>query len=328
MNGYSETVSRRAVLTATGLALTGLAGCLSDDSDDENNGGTATEDQNGNTDETTGDGQDGDNGGSEDSESDETRTDPILSTAIETIGADCGGSESEEISDTDLGAGTVRVAGVLPAPNPCHEATLESAEIKGKELSLVIDVADATADDEGCTQCQGAISYDAAVELADGTEITQLLVEHRTGGTIGVGESGSGGVDQEGEQGNTDEESSRELEIVEQTIETVSAECGSTGGDAGVEIEGTEIVITGVLGASDPCHEAVLSDAAIDGDGLRVAIDTEPVDEEEMCVACLGAIEYEASVRVSDVDPLSTVEVNHVGGGSYAESWASDNTTE
>ena len=98
---------------------------------------------------------------------------------------------------------------------------------------------------------------------------------------------------------------------IEATIQTVDSECASgdsdtadaTFVDSGAEIEGT-------LGAPNPCHEAALEDVTLEGDTLSVVIGVESTDE--ICVECVGRIEYRAQIDASE--PVATLVVDHVDG--------------
>lgn len=302
MNDDSAPLDRRTVLATSALALTGLAGCVTDDVDDGAGSG------NGGNDDDENDTNDG-NGNSDPSD------DPAIESAtIETTGTDCGDPDDDDVTEVALDEDPIRIEGVLPAPNPCHKAILESASVEGGTLDLTIDVEQDLPDDEECVTCHGAVEYAVTVTLATDVEISDVHVDHVTGGSIGVA--------YESEQ---ERDSGEEIdhEIRGTSIETLDTDCGSTG-DASVSPESDRIVIDGTIVAGNPCHEAVLVDAAVRDGELRVGIDVEStLGEDEVCIQCVGEIEYRAIVEVTDVEQLASVIVDHVDGGSYGSAWDS-----
>ena len=318
MTEYTGSIDRRTVLASSAIAITGLAGCVTDDIDDENGTGGPGENDN------------DDNGNGNAGPSDDPA---IESASIETTGTDCGDPDDDSVTEFSPDEDSVDVEGVLPAPNPCHAATLEAASVDGEKLALTIDVEQDLPDDEECVECHGAVEYVVSVGLAEDIEITELHVDHATGGSIGIAEErvtdrddSSEERDDAEEDGDHEDDSGVEEghhEIGSKSIETIDTDCGSTG-DATVTPETDRVVIDGTIVASNPCHEAVLSGAAVSGDELRVAIDVEStLEPDEVCIECVGAIEYRVIVEVTDAKQLSSVHVDHVDGGSYATGWDS-----
>lgn len=329
MTAYTDPIDRRTVLASSAIALTGLAGCVTEDTDDGNGTGGPGD----------GDDDNGDNAGNGTGNSDPSDDPAIESASIETTGTDCGGPDDDNVTAFSPDEDPVRVEGVLPAPNPCHEATLEAASVEESTLALTIDVEQDLPDDEECVQCHGAVEYAVSVSLVEDVEIDELHVDHATGGSFGIaqdsaterdhgGEEDADGEPEEGDDHDDDsgvEESNHE--IVGESIETIDANCvdsGSPSYGASVEVEGDEVVIEGAISASTPCHRAVLAGTAVGDDDLRVAIDIESTtDEDEACITCTGVVQYEAIIEVTDAEQLSSVHVDHVGGGSYATGWDS-----
>lgn len=101
-------------------------------------------------------------------------TPSVAEQAIETLGTACG--ETDTVGVDGVGP-TVRVHGTIPAPTPCHEAELVSAEVDDDTLALTIDV---TPDESGesCVECLGEIEYEARIELAGPPEIDTVQVQH------------------------------------------------------------------------------------------------------------------------------------------------------
>ena len=100
--------------------------------------------------------------------------------------------------------------------------------------------------------------------------------------------------------------------VTDYDIRTLDSRCQS--GDETVSINkgDSTVTISGVLTASNPCHEAMLNAVSYTGDSdtLRVNVGVESTDE--VCVDCVGAIEYEATVEFADGLPAS-VTVSHQG---------------
>ena len=240
----------------------------------------------------------------------------IVDASIETTGSDCGSPDDDQI-DAVRGEESITVTGVLPAPNPCHEAVLESSELEDGVLSFVVDVKDATTDDEECIQCHGAIEYEVRFELGDVSAVETVAVDHVTGERHEIEpESGSDTDDSTNGSSPT---------IIDDSIETVDSDCGSDSDDW-IEVDPGEetILVQGVLSASNPCHEAVLEDVAIEETRLSLVVDVRSTLEEgDVCVECVGSIAYEALIGVTDADALDSVHVDHVTGGEHVVSWDS-----
>ncbi len=106
------------------------------------------------------------------------------------------------------------------------------------------------------------------------------------------------------------EDEPEELSVVSVSVDTIDADCGSEDADdSSYEIDDNTVEVTGVLVAPNPCHEAV-ADTEIEGADLTVFVDPEAEDDVEHCVDCIGEIEYEVEVELSD-DGVDSVEVVH-----------------
>lgn len=92
----------------------------------------------------------------------------VSSRDIRTNSADCAsaGNQAASINSRD---GTVIVAGILSAPNPCHSASLASAEYDADADRLTVSV-EAVEDEDAamCTECVGAIDYNAEIGFSGG----------------------------------------------------------------------------------------------------------------------------------------------------------------
>jgi hypothetical protein len=69
------------------------------------------------------------------------------------------------------------------------------------------------------------------------------------------------------------------------------------------------VSLAGVKTASNPCQEVVLN-TAVSGAELSVDVATEPQEDSDDCIQCIGSLEYEATVALSN-DAVETVTVSH-----------------
>ena len=135
------------------------------------------------TDEENPDGTDGegdDTGDADRIENDETEDSitnaAVEETSIETVASDCD-SPPDDQHTVDTTGDIVVIEGTLPAPDPCHEATLASVSLVDGTLSIVIDVVDTGGI---CPTCIGAVSYRATVEPTDSADVESVTIEHAT----------------------------------------------------------------------------------------------------------------------------------------------------
>ena len=101
---------------------------------------------------------------------------------------------------------------------------------------------------------------------------------------------------------------------------TIDAACGDEE-SAAVAVEDDVVTVDGAITAPNPCHEAVLGNVTVAGDQLSIHIDVVSTGEE-VCIECVGRIEYEATVRVRDADALGSVHVIHADGESFTHDLA------
>jgi len=297
-------LTRRKLLSSTAVvAGAGLAGCISGSDDDAENG----DDQAGSGDPDTG--EDGnetstpENGTDGNGTSDEQAEG--LEATIETLGSDCGGADA---ADVEFGTERITVSGTTPAPNPCHEAVIEESSVGGDGFTLVVGV-EAPNPDEECMECVGEVAYEARLsgESVDG--ISQGTVRHRQGGTHGFA------VETE-----TAEMDPEERQISDTAVETVESGCLSETDSRELSMSRRDggITVEGSVETPNPCHEAVLQDAAIDGTALTVDIAARStLGEDEMCSQCRGVVQYSARIDLPNHDALETVTVRHPGGESH-----------
>lgn len=158
----------------------------SDDGDDSDAGGTdGTDDGSATNSSDDGSGDDEledgetENGENEtvgaDGESDDSGGD--VRSSVETTNTDCYSDGADRHGATvEFGEDRLVVTGHLEAPNPCHEAVLETATVRDGAMVLEIGL---EAEDGFCTECVGRIEYEATVEVADGAP-DEVVVYHRS----------------------------------------------------------------------------------------------------------------------------------------------------
>lgn len=123
-------------------------------------------------------------------------------------------------------------------------------------------------------------------------------------------ESGGGGTDDP------------EPTLESRNIETTGSGCSDGDhGDASVNVGDSSITVEGTIQASDPCHEAILQDVALEDRTLSLTVDVEATGA--MCTECVGEIDYEATFEIENVDGVESANVDHVGGPSMAMGWDS-----
>lgn len=103
----------------------------------------------------------------------------VQSTAIETTGTDCGVTDT---ADVEMAGRAVNIRGTITASNPCHSATIDSAEVQHDMLHLDI-AAVPDADVDACIECIGEISYRALIELDGLPVLTDVRIDHHEGDT-------------------------------------------------------------------------------------------------------------------------------------------------
>ena len=103
-------------------------------------------------------------------------------------------------------------------------------------------------------------------------------------------------------------------------LSTVDAACGDEE-SAAVTVEDDVMTVDGALTAPNPCHEAVLGDVSVAGDQLSIHVGAVSTGED-LCIECVGRIEYEATVTLRDADALGSVHVIHADGESFTHDLA------
>lgn len=166
-------MKRRALLrqASAAVAVGAVAGCLSDpgegssgDDTAETNGSTESDDDETDRDETT--------------ERETTRSGPPEMTArsISTTNTDCRSSDDPETASVSFGADRVDLSGVVPAPDPCHEAAFESVQYEESELVVVVTL---SSSDGACMECEGIVEYEGTVGFDNGVPET-VTVKHES----------------------------------------------------------------------------------------------------------------------------------------------------
>ncbi|QSG13747.1 hypothetical protein [Halapricum desulfuricans] len=132
------------------------------------------------------------------------------------------------------------------------------------------------------------------------------------GVTAAIGLAGCGGASGATGPTETDTESAS---VGSRSITTTEAGCGGPDETASVsfDTERTEIAVDGAIGAANPCQEATL--AAVDdatGTGtVTVTVGTKPTGD--VCVQCLGRVEYTATIGFEGTLP-DRIVVEHGEG--------------
>lgn len=113
----------------------------------------------------------------------------VLSSSIETTGADS--RDGTQTGDTDLETSgeTVTVTGRILTETPHYEAVLEEIGIERRKLQLTIGTKSTLDDDEVGTQVLGFIEYEATIEIDDVDNLTGATV-HLPNGSAGFGWEG------------------------------------------------------------------------------------------------------------------------------------------
>lgn len=99
--------------------------------------------------------------------------------------------------------------------------------------------------------------------------------------------------------------------VQDETVETLETGCLS-GGETGIEVTigETTVDIDGVAQTPTQCYEAVIASAAVRNGELLVRVGFER-DGSDVCVECVGALAYAATVDLDTTDGIETVTVKH-----------------
>lgn len=283
-------LSRRAVLAAgVTTGVSGLAGCLDSVVEDEQ-GSSATSGD----DEPDGEGTptpDSSAGGESTADSLE-----VVEVTTETTDTNCR-SDRDEGTAKEIQGDSATITGTIHTPNPCYAATAD-ASVAGTTLEVRLDT---EKEDSGCAQCLGAVQYQTEVQLS-GEGIETIDVTHQDGG--------------EPTEADASRESVGGLSV--ETAETTDTRCQTGEERVTASRDGDTLSVTGVIQASNPCHEAIV-DSLTTTDGVpTVAIDVEStLDEGEMCQQCIGHVSYEVTlVTTTETADDDELRVEHSTGFS------------
>lgn len=324
-------MKRRDALTlagTTGAAL--LGGCLGSASSGDD--GTATDTPTGTPTKTTATGGDTTTAPDDGTTTVAAEETWVRGHDVRTTNTDCF-SGAQSVTAT-LSDGTLVLGGVIKAGTPCHVATVESASAKRRTVEVTVGV---ESDGSGaCVQCVGSVEYEATLEY-DGATPEHVVVRHRTmDGTTTVLDSDistNGGVgasvgedtaqapsddegDGSGDSTGSDSDGSTpdgSADVTEDYgLRTVDTDCGS-GGRASIVLDGDRVRVKGSIGASNPCHRAVLRSAGMEGGRYVIEVGTREADVDT-CMSCLGVVDYEATVAFPDGAPETVAVVHHSMG--------------
>lgn len=104
-----------------------------------------------------------------------------------------------------------------------------------------------------------------------------------------------------------------DVAVSSESIDTNSGDCGNpddetasaTRTETGVAVEGTTL-------APNPCHIATLQ-TLLEGTSLSVIIGVED-DGSEVCIECVGKLDYIADIELPDEAVVDTVSIEHEAG--------------
>lgn len=100
--------------------------------------------------------------------------------------------------------------------------------------------------------------------------------------------------------------------VVDSSVETTSATCGNPGdSSADVSVTNTTVTVEGTRGGlSNPCQEAALGSVGVADGVLTVEVTTNSTaGPNEVCVDCVGTVEYVATVELESTISAENVRV-------------------
>jgi hypothetical protein len=91
------------------------------------------------------------------------------------------------------------------------------------------------------------------------------------------------------------------------------SDCADGDGGAAVVQDGASYLVDGRAMAPDPCHKPVLRDAEFEDGNLTISVDIvhRELGEEEVCMDCVGVVEYDALAELTAADAVERVLVSH-----------------
>lgn len=318
----SELTRRDALAGVTTLGAVALAGCVSENNNEDDQPG----DQSENSGED--DPNDAENGDSQEP------TVELLDTTFSSAEGDQGRGDTVSADVTD---GDVVVTGTLPTATPHYEAVLSNATLEERDLRLAVDAERTLEEGQAGTQPLGVVDYEVSLEFSVEIENLSMFdsfrVEHggRSQETHTVEAAGvptgavAGRVD-----GDTDDERSSSVAesgtVFARSI--VTTDRGCTGGtrdpsldrvdaseEATLSQNGDTATVRGAVLASTPCHEAFLESVDYDAGTLQVVVGAESnLGPDEYCTQCIADIEYEVTVELTEGTDVSSLSVTHLRG--------------
>lgn len=279
--------------TLAGVGVLALAGCVSSDDTDE----TGPTD-NPSDDDTT-----------------ESADEMTLTTSVERIESRCTSAPAGEA--TVFFDDEFVVAGSITAPNPCYAPELTAHSLTDGTLSLTVDVV--AESDESCTGCTGIVHYEATLAGPTLEDVDGVSVSHADG---------------ESYETPASEIRAGPPAVRGATITETTGRTRGSGDRAGADItppgtggETGPVTIEGAIPTNNPHYEAVLEEATVQGETLRVAVGVEStLDDDQAGTMPLGIVDYTATVTVEHPGGLRSVSVEHPDS-AYGSSWASGTAT-
>lgn len=136
-------------------------------------------------------------------------------------------------------------------------------------------------------------------------EPTETTGSSPTDGSTGTGEDGAT---------SSPSPADGEPRLAGRSFEVVSNECGQGRNEADATADGRTVTVTGTIDGSNTCYTARLDGASLDGETLRVDVESyvPESDETRACGQCIVDIEYEATFEFEDGRPDEVV-VRHDG---------------
>jgi hypothetical protein len=245
----------------------------------------------------------------------ESTDEPTLSASVERTGSDC--------SNPEPGRATVFfdeefvVSGSIPASDPCHVPELTAHSLADGTLSLTVDVTPDSG--ESCPDCTGIVHYEATVSGPTLDDVDRMSVSHADGETYETPASEIRAGPPAVQGATLTETTGRTRGSGDQSRADIMPP--ESNGDTGT------VTIEGAIPTNHPHHEAVLEEATIRGDTLRVAVGVQStLDDDRAGTMPLGIVEYTAEVTVEYPDGLRSVTLAHPNSG-YGSSWASDSAS-
>lgn len=103
--------------------------------------------------------------------------------------------------------------------------------------------------------------------------------------------------------------------VVDATLAAEDGDCASERGHAGtIAFDDASVSIDGSVATPNPCYELSFDSLASQDDGETLVVDVAADSSDDVCVQCLGSVDYEASVAFESVSPTQVVLAHVVDG--------------